>query len=143
MKYNFDQSIGRLAPIVSKKMGKSIVEKFQNSGYQITSDEWTIIAYLARYKIQNQNELAEVIGKDKVAVTRYISGLELMGYVEKEISDVDKRANYVKLTPLGKTTYKSLTKIVEEMLIEAYEDINKKDINTAIEVLNKIISNLK
>ncbi|GAB4302263.1 MAG: hypothetical protein Kow0068_25040 [Marinilabiliales bacterium] len=142
MKYNFEDSIGRLSPIVSKLIGKNIVEGFHNSGYQITSDEWTIIAYLYNSNANNQNELAEIIGKDKVAITRYITGLELMGYVEREIDMEDKRANNVKLTPEGRDLYRKLTQIVEKILDEAYEGLSKKELNTTIKVLKRIISNL-
>lgn len=143
MKYNFDESIGKIAPIVSKMMGRSIIDEFHNSGYQITSDEWTIIAYLNHYKVQNQNELAEAIGKDKVAITRYITGLELLGYVIREGNQTDKRANHVKLTPTGQELYKSLTHIVEKILDEAYDGISKKELEITVKVLNRIISNLK
>ena len=142
MKYNFDQSIGRITQIVSKSMGEEIIKEFHKHNVTITADEWTILAYLAHYKTQNQNQLSIATGRDKVAITRYIAAMEITGYVEREQSADDKRANTVKLTKQGKRLYKNLEKSVQVVLEKSYKDIPKKDLKTTTNVLQQILDNL-
>ena len=141
MKYNFNQSIGRLSSIVSSSLGKSIVAKFKENNIKLTSYEWTILSYLANNDIQNQNQLADAIGKDKVAVTRYLSDMEFLGYIERKTSDTDKRSNIVVLTKSGDNVYNSVVKLVEEVLKGAYKNISDTDLKTTISVLQKITEN--
>jgi len=142
MKYNFDDSIGRITLVASRAMGKDLVQRFNKAGIKITSDEWTILAYLARYNVQSQKELAEAIAKDKVSVTRHLSGLEIIGYVERDLSAIDSRSNSVKLSKQGYELYKNLKKLTEDVLNEAYKGLSHSELQTTVKVLNKIVENL-
>ena len=51
---------------------------------------------------RKQQELADIIGIDKAAVTRALSRLEQSGYIYRRADDNDRRAIRVYLTPKGR-----------------------------------------
>lgn len=141
-KYSLETSLGNITGKVSKALGKSLVSNFQNEGYAITVDEWVALAYLWRYHEQNQQQLVEAINRDKTAVTRLVDKMEKKDYVIRTSDFHDRRQNLIILTDKGRDMYEKLVKIVEKALHESCKDIDTRDIEICLSVLQKMSNNL-
>jgi DNA-binding MarR family transcriptional regulator len=119
-----------------------LAQKFSESGYDITPEEWVILNRLWQKEGRSQNELAETTIKDKTTVTRLLNRMENKGLVVRQSSNEDARVILVHLTPYAKELETVLIPIAEELLFAGVADIDKGDVDIALSVLKKIEQNL-
>lgn len=143
MQYKFDDSLGRLTKIVTTGLGNILEKKFINIGYHYSADQWTILAYLYRYKNLNQKQLAEATGKNKVAIKRIIDSLEREKLVSRLTDKKDNRYNRVSLSGKGEKIYIKLAEQAGDAIKEAFEDISKENMEICIKVLHHVSGNLE
>jgi DNA-binding MarR family transcriptional regulator len=119
-----------------------LAQKFSESGYDITPEEWVILNRLWQKEGRSQNELAETTIKDKTTVTRLLNRMENKGLVVRQSSNEDARVKLVNLTPYAKELETVLIPIAKELLSAGVADIDKGDVDIALSVLKKIERNL-
>ena len=143
MRYQFDPTLGKLSLNVSRGLGRVLVDRFSEKGFQISSDEWSVIATLYNLGSTNQSNLVEMIGRDKVAIKRIIDSLEEKGFVSRVVIQKDKRYRKVMLTLYGEDIYRRLEVIAGQTLGSVLSDIDDIKIKTCLEVLEKVNKNLQ
>lgn len=141
MPYKFDQNLGRLSMNVSKVIGSLLEANFKNSGVIFKASEWAVLSYLYNLGPQNQKQLVEVTGKDKVAIKRIIDIFETEKYAHRKIETHDKRYRKVILTEKGKEFYLKLENIVGETLLLTTKDIDPQKLEICLEVLLSVSKN--
>lgn len=87
-------------------------------------------------------EIAERLGMDKPTMSGIISRLIDKDYLSKNVNPNDKRSFALKLTKKAKLKLKTLEQISNSVLDEALRNLNKIEIESFENTLNKIISNL-
>lgn len=142
MKYIFEDSIGMLSALVSRKLGLGLEKKFAQNGFSLNSIEWTVISYLANKGSQTQNQLVNATSKNKVYIKRLVDKLENNGLVSRNTLDSDKRYNRIILTEKGIGYYKELLPIVENYINESYNNISDSERKNAVVLLKKILNNI-
>ncbi|MEM7028030.1 MAG: MarR family winged helix-turn-helix transcriptional regulator [Chloroflexota bacterium] len=123
-------------------MRLKLAQKFSESGYDITPEEWVILNRLWQKEGRSQNELAETTIKDKTTVTRFLNRMEKKGLVVRQNSSEDARVKHVYLTAYGKELETVLIPIAEALLSAGVANIDKGDVDKAFTVLKKIEQNL-
>ena len=98
MKYNFKLSLGKLSQEISQRLGLLLAENFQSLSYDIKTEEWTVISFLANNNNTNQQNISKFANKNKVAVKRLLDNLETKKIITREIKKDDKRSNIISLT---------------------------------------------
>lgn len=142
MKYIFEDSIGMLSALVSRKLGIGLEKHFTQNGFSINATEWTVISYLANKGSQTQNQLANTTGKNKVFIKRLIDKLENRGLVSRNTLDRDKRYNNIILSEKGISYYGELLPIVENYIDQSYHHINDLERENMVALLKKILTNV-
>lgn len=142
MKYIFEDSIGMLSALVSKKLGLGLEKQFTQNGFSINSIEWTVISYLANKGSQTQNQLVEATGKNKVYIKRLVDKLENNDLVSRNTLESDKRYNRIILSEKGIEYYKELLPIVEKYLDGSGNNINDVEQAEVVTLLKKILNNI-
>lgn len=142
MQYSFKGSLGRISHQISRDLGKYLEEKFQESGYSITSHQWTVLSYLKEHQRSCQKDIARFLGTDKVMVKRIVDELEKGSFVTREDDPHDKRFNQVVLTSLGDALFETLAPKADGVLKEVYDGIPDVSINQCLETLQFISGNL-
>ena len=93
-----DSSIGYLVGRTSRAIVKRLTKKFQDFGYDISYEQWSILIHLYRKDGRTQQDLARTAVKDKAAITRLINGLEKKNIVnEKELFSLGKYSPFHKM----------------------------------------------
>ncbi len=142
MEYDFKNSIGMLTTRISKVIAQRIEEKFNKKGFATTNEEWAILSFLNNHEYYTQNELGEILNRNKVYIKRLVDDLETQKLVRRETLKGDKRHNKVIITPLGSDRYKTLLPIVKKTMDEVFYDFNEIEINTLLRLLRGVAKNL-
>nr|WP_321401644.1 MarR family transcriptional regulator [uncultured Desulfobacter sp.] len=136
-----DQSIGYLVGRLSRAIIKRLSKKFQDAGFDISYEQWSVLVHLYREDGQTQQALARTAVKDKAAVTRLLNGLEKKNIVLRIPDRNDKRSNFVYLTNKAKEIKPHLVGFVEEMLDEAAQGLDPEEMDRCRTTINRIFSN--
>jgi MarR family transcriptional regulator, organic hydroperoxide resistance regulator len=133
---SFSTVISKASRLLANRISKNL------SKYQVTAEQWTILANLWQHNGQTQQALANFSNKNKASITHLIDNLEKRKLVERRADDTDRRNKNIFLTEEGEELQEELSKIVKKTVKEATKGIDKKELKSAKKVLKSIISNL-
>lgn len=91
----------------------------------------------------SQQELADMLDLDKVAMTRALDHLEERGYVQRCACAGDRRKHLVKLTPKARPVVKAIRAAYEELNDEALAGVKKADRAAFLTHLMMMVRNLR
>ena len=91
---------------------------------------------------QRQQDLADLVHKDKTSITRTIDGMEKRNLVVRIPDRLDRRQKLIYLTDKGKRLREELMRIVREISLEAEKGIKPEDLDVFKGVLAGIRENL-
>ena len=115
---------------------------FTQAGHDITSEQWRILRCLHNQDGQRQQDLADVVHKDKTSITRIIDSMEKRDLVVRIPDRLDRRQNLIYLTNKGKRLQEELMHIVQKTSLEAQRGIEPEHLDIFRNVLTKIQSNI-
>jgi DNA-binding MarR family transcriptional regulator len=116
---------------------------FQEKGFNVTPEQWSILSSLQESDGIHQSALAERAAKDRHNVTRILNLLSKAGFVTRERHPADMRCQRVFLTDEGRTLQTDLVPIVTEFLSEALDGVSKQDLDEMTRILGQITRNLE
>jgi len=90
-----------------------------------------------------QNDMAEIMGKDKSVIMRLIDSLEEKELIRRVAHANDRRKNYLMVTKKGEMVIKKILQIENELMEELQQGLTSSDMNTFNKVVNQIKSNSK
>lgn len=133
---NLNVIMGKASRLMSNRLSRNL------SDFNVTSEQWTILASLWKKNGQTQQELANIANKNKASITHLIDNMEKRNLVYRQADEGDRRNNFIFLTEEGEKLQASLGKIVKKTMKEVTRGIEKKDLKVSKKVLKKIIENL-
>jgi len=140
--YEFEKSLGRISQQVSRSLGIRLEKKFRSAGIRISGTQWSILSMLHQSACTTQQCIGKSLKMDKVSLTRAVISLEKQGYILRAPMTDDRRINKIWLSEKGKSIYSVLAPLAEATLNEAFAGIEKKEVDTLLEILEIIYSNL-
>ncbi len=91
----------------------------------------------------SQNEIAELLNKDKTNIARMIKTLEIKGLIKRRVNDIDKRSFEVYLTEKGSELRSTIIPITVEANKQIIKGLTKEELDEVKRLLLKIIDNVK
>lgn len=91
----------------------------------------------------SQQDLADRLNLDKVAMTRALDHLGDKGYVERCECEGDRRKYLIRLTPKARPAVKAIRKAYDELNEEAMKSLKKADRTVFLEQLMTMVKNLR
>ncbi len=128
---------------VFKMTGIYMAEKFAQVQIDLTREQFILLLKLHQKDGQTQNDLAFITERNKASLTRLINTLENKNLVARIPSKEDKRVNRIYLTKKGRKIFKTTTPTITEMINEVQNGLTKKEIETTIKVMHKVLNNIK
>ncbi|WP_353127554.1 MarR family winged helix-turn-helix transcriptional regulator [Parapedobacter pyrenivorans] len=116
--------------------------QFNCGDFGITVDQWSILKNLRQHADLSQKELAEYCGKDQPTLTRIVDLLVSKNLVERRTNPTDRRSFVVHLTPEGERKIDTLTVNVNEIRMQAWQNLDEVDFEHLKRILNTIYDNL-
>ncbi len=134
-------TLGFLIVHTGKLLLKSINITFAGISKEITYEQMGVLYFLSRNtgkKDMIQQDIAEIMNKNKSAVLRSIDILEQKGFVKRVPAAGDRRKNVVELTDNGKKVIDKMHEFFLEKDVELKDGINESELEVCMRVLAKI-----
>lgn len=111
--------------------------------FGLTHAQWRALKALHRTPGMRQNELAERLEMEPIAVGRVIDRLQAAGFVERRADPKDRRAWRLHDTEQARGIIDDMEDIAKGLRKDAVEGIAMEDLQTTLAVLNRMKENLQ
>lgn len=129
--------------ILNSRIKKCFFDKLQENGINITPEQYLVLDILWDKQPMSQQNIADVIQKDKNSVTKIIDSLEKKNLVKRSMDKKDRRINQIELTKEAYALQKITTQVAIEFMNGAVKGIDNQDLDTFVEVMRKLKNNLE
>ncbi|HVI45670.1 MAG TPA: MarR family transcriptional regulator [Chitinophaga sp.] len=109
----------------------------------LTSEMCTVLRILWKKEGRKQQELADILCKDKGSITKIIDNLEKRELVERVTDAEDARNKNIVLTAQGKAMKKKVVPLLDGFLDSVIDHASQADLEATRRVLTGIIQKLK
>nr|MBP3724917.1 MarR family transcriptional regulator [Campylobacter sp.] len=140
--FQLKNSLGYVTNLVANRFKTALESEFLKAGFEITAHQWMILSVVYENNGLEQNELANLIKRDKTNVSRMLEKLETKELIVRPKSDFDKRATKIFITKNGKNLRKNLAKIASKLLDKSVFGMSENEQEFCIKTLMKIYANL-
>jgi DNA-binding MarR family transcriptional regulator len=141
-----DQDSKQLLLFLIKRTGRAFMRRlnhnFAQAGHDVKSEQVRILSCLRHQDGQRQQDLANLVHKDKTSITRIIDSMEKRDLVVRIHDRLDRRQKLIYLTNKGKRLQEELRVIVQETALEAQQGVALEHLEICRDALTKIYSNL-
>jgi len=137
------EALGHFMGRTTRVMSRMFQNVITHAGYDITIEQWVIIANLNRENGQFQQQLADNTYKNKTSVTRMINALQKKGLVERIPDPKDLRQKRIFLTKKGVQLYKKLRPLAMQVQEKATQGIEPDEMESCKNILLKIYGNIE
>ncbi|MBK5484949.1 MarR family transcriptional regulator [Peribacillus sp. TH16] len=103
--------------------------------------QWSILHYLSNYGSATLVELANYQSVEKPTITRTITRLEELGYVE-HVPSKDRREKRMQLTELGTKIYSDVRVTIDQYEQDILTGISEEEQLAAIRIMSEIRNNI-
>lgn len=109
----FPYRLARSAETVSQALALIYNERFE-----LTRDEWRVLAALAESREAKTTRVLEITSLDKMRVSRAVARLERDGLITRAADPGDRRGHLLRLRPAGRALYAKIVPMAQAR--EAY-----------------------
>ena len=103
------------------------VQRTQAAGYDLTPIQFAALDAIHNHPGTYQATVAELIAYDRATIGGVIERLEQKGWVARVVSERDRRARELSLTPEGQRTFKALVPVVRDLQDEILQSLGEAD----------------
>ena len=129
--------------ILNSRIKKCFFDRLQENGINITPEQYLVMDILWDKQSLSQQNIADVIQKDKNSVTKIIDSLEKKNFVSRVVDKKDRRINRIELTKEGEALEKITTEVAIKFMNDTIKGIDNQDLNTFVDVMRKLKGNLE
>ena len=129
--------------ILNSRIKKCFFDKLQENGINITPEQFLVLDILWKEQSLSQQNIADIIQKDKNSVTKIIDSLEKKNLVRRVVDKNDRRINKIELTDEGSALEKVTTEVAINFMNDAIKDIDKQELDIFVNVMRKLKNNLE
>jgi DNA-binding MarR family transcriptional regulator len=95
--------------------------------YGMTRTQWRVLANLGRFGAMTARDICAISHVEKTKVSRAVSALEREGLLTRVVSDQDRRAEILSLTPEGVATFAKLGQLAQSYDRELRQTLGETD----------------
>lgn len=103
------------------------VQRTQAAGYDLTPIQFAALDAIHNHPGTDQATVAELIAYDRATIGGVIERLEQKGWVDRVVSERDRRARELSLTPEGERTFEALVPVVRGLQDEILQSLGEAD----------------
>jgi MarR family transcriptional regulator, transcriptional regulator for hemolysin len=130
-----------LAPLI-RAMVNPIKARLKQKGITIPFEQLIVLKVTMEHNSSLvQQDIAEIMGKDKSVILRMVDALENEGYINRVVDVNDRRRNILSLSEKGNQLIEQYSLIEKQVLIDLMDDIPENELNTFYKVIEQIKAN--
>lgn len=103
------------------------VQRTQEAGFDLTPVQFAALDAIGHHPGKDQARVAEMIAYDRATIGGVIERLEQKGWVDRVVSERDRRARELSLTPEGRRILKGLVPVVRDLQDEILQSLGEAD----------------
>jgi len=136
--FNKYDLIGYHIASTANMMRNEVINRLSKKNIEITHAQMLIMMMLYNENGKNQNELTNIMKKEKTTIARVIDGMEKKNLIRRE-KGLDKRNKICFLTDKGRELMNEILPVVYEVNQKAIDNIT----NEELEIFKKVIEKIK
>jgi len=117
--------------------------KSQLAPFNLAPEQNLIMMLLWEKDGRTQNEISEILLKDKTNIARMVGNLENKGFIKRISNEKDRRSLQLFLTQQGKELGSSVIPITEEFNKLVCNGITEEELSEVRRILSKICQNVQ
>ncbi|UHG92012.1 MarR family winged helix-turn-helix transcriptional regulator [Spirosoma oryzicola] len=127
---------------VGHLMGKKANRELVRSGFRLQLEQLPIlfVIYFSGDSLLSQQEIANLLHKDKSGIQRSVRTLERDGYLRIVADEVDRRKNLIRLTPAGQLVVEKVIETIEQIDQQVTNQLPADELSSFLSTLHKITS---
>ena len=129
--------------ILNSWIKKYFIDKLQENKINITPEQFLVLDILWEKQPLSQQNIADIIQKDKNSVTKIIDSLEKKQMARRVMDQNDRRVNKIELTDKALALEEKVTKVAIDFMNDAIKNIDKQDLDNFVNVMRQIKENLE
>ena len=129
--------------ILNSRIKKCFFDKLQENGINITPEQFLVLDILWDKQPMSQQNIADLIQKDKNSITKIIDSLEKKNLVKRIVDKNDRRINQIELTEEAIALEKITTKVAIDFMNDAVKGIDSQDLDSFVNVMRQLKNNLE
>jgi DNA-binding MarR family transcriptional regulator len=144
MERNVKPPLVALIERICKMLSDEFARHLKENHLDISTVEFVILFNLSQMANDevNQQDFANILGKDKSVIFRQIDTLEQKKYVARIADAKDRRKNLLVLTKTGSTILAQALKIESDMMRSIALNIEYSELDTAEKAISQLQENL-
>jgi DNA-binding MarR family transcriptional regulator len=144
LEFDPTESAGFLVGRVAHSLKLRVQEFLDDAGIAMSAEEISILTVLAHLDgPERMKPLSEKLGRDATTVSRQVAGLEQAGLLERSPCPDDGRATVVTITKAGSKLVEQTIPLILALRGRAMKGISKAEAKTLVNVLSRMLKNLK
>ena len=128
--------------LLNSKIKKCFIDRLQKNGINVTPEQYLVLDILWEKQSLSQQNIADIIQKDKNSVTKIIDSLEKKNLVNRVVDSKDRRINKIELTQDGLDLEKITTEVAINYMNDVVKGIDSQDLDAFVDVMRKLNNNL-
>lgn len=136
-------TIGALLGRTSHKMRLLLDKVFQKNKVDLNMEQFILLKFLECNDGANQQELSEILDRDKTTIARLINKMEKKSVLLRVNSKEDKRVKNIYITNLGKQVLEDILPFIKEIDKVLKSSISTEELSVLANVLGKITNEIK
>ncbi|BCS90227.1 MarR family winged helix-turn-helix transcriptional regulator [Pseudodesulfovibrio sediminis] len=143
MQYTIEETAGYLVYRVGRLLRYRAGQYFKQEGLDISPEQWMLLLLVHERGEAMLSDLVEPVVGDHPNVTRMVTGLEKLGYLERQRNPEDKRSRLVSLTPKAQVLVHDVLPNLIEAKAAYFEGLDQTDVSRMISSLQVVLANLE
>ncbi len=124
------------------KLKQFLASKLKQMGVPLTPEQFMLIDLLWNHGAMSQQQLADMMHKDKNSVTKLVDAIERKGFVVRRQNKNDRRSNTLVLTEKANQLKPGAKQKGISILDQMLEGINENELRMFLETLRKLNVNM-
>ncbi|CCG98145.1 transcriptional regulator, MarR family [Fibrella aestuarina BUZ 2] len=127
---------------VGHLMAKKANRELTRLGFTIQIEQFPVlfVTYFAGDELLSQQDIANMLQKDKSGIQRSIRTLERDGYLRVVSDSIDRRKNLIRLTPAGKMIIEQAIQTTEMLDQQIMSQLSEAERDAFLATTRKIIA---
>jgi len=136
---NIIYQIGETSKVVHKRITATFLER----RFDVTVEQFGVLALLWYKEGVKQQEIADGLKRNKTTITRIVENMIIRNLIVKVPDQFDKRSKLIYLTQKGKSLQKEMVEASGTIYYQALNNITPIDLEKCLVILKQIMKNLQ
>ncbi len=115
------------------------IERVQAAGYDMTPVQFAALDAIHAHPSSDQAAIATAIGYDRATIGGVIDRLDKKGWVKRVVSEQDRRARELSLSPQGARVYAAVKPLVQKLQADILKSLSATERDTLIDLARRAV----